>query len=181
MRGGDCGISIGMDTRTPCPCGQPRSLEECCGRFISGRELPPSAEELMRSRYTAFATHHIDYLIASHHPETRGEVARDQVERFSEGVAWRGLEILETVDGQAADDQGWVEFVARYRERGENRVHHERSLFRRHQGRWCFHSAEHPKRTPTQRAQPKVGRNEPCPCGSGKKYKKCCGEKQSAS
>ena len=167
-----------MDNKEQCPCGRPRQLEDCCGRFITGCELPQSAEELMRSRYTAFATHDIDYLIASHHPETRGEVDRDSVRRFSEGMTWRGLEILETVDGQAGDDQGWVEFIARYSEREEEQVHHERSLFRRHQGRWFFYSAEHPKQAPVQRAQPKVGRNEPCPCGSGKKYKKCCSAKE---
>ncbi len=133
----------------------------------------------MRSRYSAFATHAIDYLLASHHPETRGEVEPEQVRHFSEGMTWRGLEILESVDGQAGDDQGWVEFIAQYREHGEARVHHERSLFRRHQGRWFFHSAEHPKRMPNRRAQPKVGRNELCPCGSGKKHKKCCGAKES--
>jgi len=135
----------------------------------------------MRSRYTAFATRQIDHLLASHHPETRGEVSRDEVERFSEAMSWRGLEVIETVEGQVGDDQGWVEFVARYRERGEDGIHHERSLFRRHQGRWFFHSAERPKRAPTQRTQPKVGRNEPCPCGSGKKYKKCCAAKEGAS
>jgi SEC-C motif-containing protein len=166
-----------MDSKTQCPCGQRRPLEDCCGRFIAGRESPTSAEELMRSRYTAFATHQIDYLIASHHPETRGEVVRDDVKRWSEGMTWRGLEILDIVDGQPGDDQGWVEFIARGSERGAERIHHERSLFRRHQGRWFFHTAEHPKQAPTQRAQPKVGRNEPCPCGSGKKHKKCCGAK----
>jgi SEC-C motif domain protein len=169
-----------MDSKDRCPCGQARAFEDCCGRFISGREVPPSAEELMRSRYTAFATHAIDYLLATHHPETRGAVEREEVRRFSEGMTWSGLEIVETVDGQAGDEQGWVEFVARYREHAEAKLHHERSLFRRHQGRWFFHSAEHPKRTPTQRTQPKVGRNEPCPCGSGKKHKKCCGAKANA-
>jgi SEC-C motif-containing protein len=169
-----------MDTQTQCPCGQQRPLQDCCGRFIAGRELPDSAEELMRSRYTAFAIHQVDYLIESHHPETRGEVSRDEVKRFSEGLAWRGLEILETVDGQADDDQGWVEFAAHFREHNEDRVHHERSLFRRYQGRWFFHSVAHPERTPVQRTQPKVGRNEPCPCGSGKKYKKCCAAKEGA-
>lgn len=99
----------------------------------------------MRSRYTAFATHRIDYLIASHHPETRGEVDRDEIKRWSEGVTWQGLEILGTVDGEVGDNQGWVEFIARYRERGEERIHRERSLFRRHRGPWFFHSAEHPK------------------------------------
>jgi SEC-C motif-containing protein len=129
----------------------------------------------MRSRYTAFATHEVDYLIASHHPDTRGEVDRDEAKRFSEDATWLGLDILSTDEGQEGDEQGWVEFMARYKEAGEERVHHERSLFRRYQGRWFFHSSQQPRQTPTQRAQPKIGRNEPCSCGSGKKYKKCCG------
>jgi SEC-C motif-containing protein len=150
------------------------TMAECCAGFIAGHQVPETAEALMRSRYTAFATHQIDYLLASHHPETRGQVSRDDVQRFSEAMVWHGLELLETVDGQAADTEGWVEFIARYRERGDERIHHERSLFRRHQGRWFFHSAEYPKPMPSHREQAKVGRNEPCPCGSGKKYKKCC-------
>lgn len=129
----------------------------------------------MRSRYSAFATHHIDYLIDSHHPETRGEVDRDEIRRFSEGSRWLGLQILRTEDGQEGDERGFVEFVARYKEGGQERLHHELSLFLRHQGRWYFHSSQDPKQEPTLRAQPKIGRNVPCPCGSGKKYKKCCG------
>ena len=134
----------------------------------------------MRSRYSAFVTHAIDYLFESHHPETRGELDRDEVRRFSEGGTWQGLEVLDTVDGQARVERGWVEFIARYIERGEARIHHERSLFSRHHGRWFFHSAEYPKSAPTVRTQPKIGRNDPCPCGSGKKYKKCCAGKEGA-
>jgi SEC-C motif-containing protein len=166
--------TVVMIVKDRCPCGRERALEDCCGRFVAGREAPQTAEELMRSRYSAFVTHAIDYLIATHHPETRGELSREEVRRFSEGVTWGGLQILDCVDGQPGDEQGWVEFVANYIERGEERIHHERSLFRRHQGRWYFHSAEYPKAAPVVRAQPKIGRNDPCPCGSGKKYKKCC-------
>lgn len=129
----------------------------------------------MRSRYAAFATHAVDYVVATHHPDTRGEVKPDEVERWSRGSTWLGLEIVSTSDGQAGDDQGFVELIARYRQDGDEHVHHERSLFRRHEGRWYFHSAEYPKAAPVQRTQPKVGRNDPCPCGSGKKHKKCCG------
>lgn len=160
-----------MISTSNCPCGQPVPFDDCCGRFIAGSATPETAEQLMRSRYAAFVTHAIDYIIATHHPDTRGEVERGEVERFSHDSDWLGLEILATAEGQAGDDQGFVEFVARYRRNGDECLHHERSLFRRHQGRWHFHSAEYPKATPIQRAQPKVGRNEPCPCGSGKKYK----------
>lgn len=166
-----------MDVSSPstCPCGQPASLDDCCGRFLTGAAVPETALELMRSRYAAFATHAADYLIVTHHPDTRGEVQRDEVERFSRGATWLGLEVLATTDGRAGDEQGFVEFVARYRRDGDEHLHHERSLFRRHQGRWHFHSAEYPKAAPLKRAEPKVGRNVPCPCGSGKKHKKCCG------
>ena len=94
----------------------------------------------MRSRYTAFALHEVDYLIETHHPDTRGAVNRDDVRRWSEGTRWLGLEILRTKDGQPGDDQGWVEFIARYAENGETKAHDELSLFQRHQGRWFFHS-----------------------------------------
>ncbi len=164
-----------VNTSTTCPCGQRASFEDCCGRLVTGGVLPATAEQLMRSRYTAFATHHIDYLIDTHHPDTRGDVDRDEVRRFSEGSKWLGLQILHTQDGQEGDERGWVEFVARYKEHGQERIHHELSLFLRHQGRWYFHSAHEPKQEPASREQPKIGRNAPCPCGSGKKHKKCCG------
>ncbi len=131
----------------------------------------------MRSRYTAFVTHAVDYLISTHHPDTRGEVDREEVRRFSEGSMWLGLEVLRAQDGREGDQQGFVEFVARYSDNGAERVHHELSRFERHQGRWFFHSAQTPKQAPVQRTHPKVGRNEPCPCGSGRKHKKCCGSR----
>ena len=158
----------------PCPCGLSESLADCCARFIAGDLAPDTAEALMRSRYTAFATHAIDYLVATHHPDTLPEADREKIKRFSEGATWSGLEILDTEGGHPGDQEGWVEFIARYTEDGEARLHHERSLFRRHQGRWFFHSGHQPKAVPTLRAHPKTGRNDPCPCGSGKKYKKCC-------
>ena len=129
----------------------------------------------MRSRYAAFATQHIDYLVSTHHSDTRTEVNRGDIERFSRDSVWLGMEILSTEQGQAGDDQGWVEFRARYRDDRGERHHHELSLFRRDKGRWFFHSAHAPKGTTLRHTQPKVGRNEPCPCGSGKKHKKCCG------
>lgn len=164
-----------METNRPCPCGRPLSLEKCCGRYISGEAIPETPEDLMRSRYTAFATHAIAYLVDTHHPDTRGEIDRAEVERYSRGMQWLRLDVLACEEGQAGDEQGWVEFMARFRQGKDEKLHHERSLFRRHHGRWFFHSAHEPTRAPAVREQPKVGRNQPCPCGSGKKYKKCCG------
>jgi SEC-C motif domain protein len=163
-----------VETNKRCPCGSTSSLDDCCGRFITGQAVPDTAEELMRSRYTAFATGAVDYIVETHHPETRGELDHDEVEQYSRSVRWLGLDVVDTQEGKAGDDQGWVEFFARYTQGGQEKLHHERSLFRRERGRWFFHSPHEPVHTPV-RAEPKTGRNAPCPCGSGKKYKKCCG------
>jgi SEC-C motif domain protein len=143
--------------------------------MIEGRSFPDTPEALMRARYTAYATRRIGYIVASHHPETIGDVDRDGATKLSQEARWLGLEILSTEGGTPGEDEGFVEFVARYEIRGRQMVHHERSLFRRHDGRWYFHSGQRPKQVSPHRSPPKVGRNEPCSCGSGKKYKKCCG------
>jgi SEC-C motif domain protein len=158
-----------------CPCGLGPSLEACCGPFIDGCAFPDTAEQLMRSRYSAFATRQFDYVVSSHHPETRGGVDREQVEHSSRPLTWLGLAIVSSEEGQPGDDRGVVEFVARYRGHGREGIHQERSLFLRHQGRWHYHSEQPPKVAQPIRAEPTIGRNEPCPCGSGKKFKKCCG------
>ncbi len=158
-----------------CPCGLGPSLEDCCGPFVDGRAFPDTAEKLMRSRYTAYATRRFDYVVSSHHPETRGGLTREQVEQSSHALTWLGLVVLASNEGQPGDERGFVEFVARYRSHGREAVLQERSLFLRHQGRWHYHSEQPRKAAEPVRAQPTVGRNQPCPCGSGKKLKKCCG------
>ena len=158
-----------------CPCGLGPSLEDCCGPFLDGRALPDTAEKLMRSRYTAYATRRFDYVVSSHHPETRGGLTREQVEQSSRALTWLGLVVLASEEGQPGDEHGFVEFVARYRSHGHEAALQERSLFLRHQGRWHYHGEQPRKAAEPVHAQPTVGRNQPCPCGSGKKFKKCCG------
>jgi SEC-C motif-containing protein len=86
-----------------------------------------------------------------------------------------GLEICSTEQGGVDDNDGLVEFIASYRENGVVRSHHEISRFKREAGRWYYVDGDAPKVETYVKEQPKVGRNDPCPCGSGKKYKKCCG------
>ncbi|MES9980019.1 MAG: YchJ family metal-binding protein, partial [Candidatus Thiodiazotropha sp. 6PLUC5] len=88
---------------------------------------------------------------------------------------WLKLEVVETDKGTADDEEGSVEFIATYKERGTIRPHHEISHFTRVDGKWYFVDGELVSPKTEVRKQPKVGRNEPCPCGSGKKFKKCCG------
>jgi SEC-C motif-containing protein len=126
----------------------------------------------MRSRYTAFVRGEIDYILDTAAPEL--EVDRTDTEKWSRDSAWLGLRIIDTERGGPEDDDGKVEFVATFSQGGQEQIHHELATFRREEGRWLFVDGETPKGQPSQRSGPKIGRNEPCPCGSGKKYKKCC-------
>ncbi len=156
-----------------CTCGSTREFNDCCDPIIAGAP-PETAEALLRSRYTAFAQGNIDYLIDTLTPETRETFDSIEAENTAADAQWQGLEIRAITRGGIADETGSIEFVANFRLRDQQRVHHELSHFRREEGRWmCAGGETNPK--PVQREVVKVGRNEPCPCGSGKKYKKCCG------
>ncbi len=130
----------------------------------------------MRSRYSAYVVQDVDYVIKTHAPETVHTVDRDGAEAWSQEADWKGLDIVSTDKGGANDDEGMVEFVARYVLDGELHTHHERSRFRRIDGVWFYLDGEMVRPEPVVRSTPKVGRNDPCPCGSGKKFKKCCGK-----
>jgi SEC-C motif domain protein len=159
-----------------CPCGTDLEFEACCGPILAGERQAATPEALMRSRYTAYARKEVAYIAESHDPETREEVDLAATRNWADRTEWLKLEILKTQGGGEGDDRGEVEFIAYFRdERGRELSHHERSTFVRRDGRWYFHDGETPKGEPVTRAAPKVGRNDPCPCGSGKKYKRCCG------
>ena len=158
-----------------CHCGSGREWEACCGPLIAGERAAETAEALMRSRYSAYAVGAVDYLGETLHPEHRADWDREATARWAERSTWLGLEIVATEAGGPDDEEGIVEFIARFTERGQPKQHHERSRFRRHGGRWYYVDGEVPKPETRRHEGPKVGRNDPCPCGSGKKYKKCCG------
>lgn len=155
-----------------CPCLSQKKYVECCEPLHKGEKNAETAEELMRSRYAAFVQNEIDYVISTHHPETRETVDRKEIEEWSKNSDWKGLEILGTQNGEPSDEEGVVDFIARYEVDGEEVEHKERSLFKKADGSWFFYNAA--SLDPVKREGPKVGRNDPCPCGSGKKYKKCC-------
>jgi SEC-C motif-containing protein len=158
-----------------CPCGSGRLFAECCEPYISGAELPPTAEALMRSRYSAYVTHDIDYIISTCHTE-KGKASIDykSTKEWSEQSSWLGLRILSTAKGGEGDSEGTVEFEAIYERNGLRDTHRETAEFRKDAGRWLYSDGTVATLT-VVRAGPKVGRNAPCPCGSGKKYKHCCG------
>jgi SEC-C motif-containing protein len=156
-----------------CPCGKPAEFEDCCQPFIEGKVRPETAEELMRSRYSAYVVGAVDYILDTHDPRTR-DATRDDIEKWSKSSEWLGLTVVSTEGGGPDDADGIVEFKARFFDT-QTRTHWERSSFRRHEGRWVYVNGTPPEPDKTPRSVEKVGRNEPCPCGSGKKYKKCCG------
>lgn len=165
-------------TTESCPCGSNSDFAACCQPIIEQRDVAATPEQLMRSRYTAYATGAIDWVIASNHADSRDEIDREEIERWSADSSWQGLKIVEVEPGESADE-GFVRFRARYRMDGVNHVHRERARFVREDGAWYFHTAfedveEVPQLVPVTAASV-VGRNDPCTCGSGKKYKRCCG------
>lgn len=162
-------------TAEECPCGTGRDYEECCGRYLGGEAWPETAEALMRARYTAYARANVDFIEKSTHPKARGEFDRAGTLQWAAGSDWTGLEILEVEGGGTDAEQGSVDFVAHYRRKGETIHHQEVAEFARDHGRWHFVDGRPPAVEQFIRDAPKVGRNEPCPCGSGKKYKRCCG------
>lgn len=115
-----------------CPCGSGTTYGECCGPLHDGTAAP-TAEALMRSRYSAYAVGNLDYVFRTWHPRTRpADLAP------TPGLTWVGLEILRTVDGGIADDTGEVEFRASFRDGRGEQVMHETSRFERRGGRWVY-------------------------------------------
>src|SRR5205085_4408879 len=109
------------------------------------------------------------------HATNRNEGDEESTRRWAETADWQGLEIVDTAGGEANDSEGTVEFIARFRDRkGDMQAHHEVSTFVKEDGRWLFKQGHAPEVATVRRSAPKVGRNDPCPCGSGKKFKKCC-------
>lgn len=158
-----------------CPCGSGINYEDCCGPLIKGTQIAETAESLMRSRYAAYVKTEIDYILNTTHADQRQNFDRLDSETWSKKTDWHSLEIRRTEDGGPQDETGWVEFVARYRKKGVLAQHHELAQFKKEEGQWFFYDGHAPQYEQVIRQGTKVGRNDPCPCGSGKKHKKCCG------
>lgn len=168
-----------------CPCGVESPYEKCCGPYIERSAIPDTALKLMRSRYTAHARGAVEYIRNTMAPETRKDFDLDATERWAKESKWKGLKIVNTKKGGPEDETGIVEFVATYERNGVGLEHHEISTFRKSkEGRWLFVDGKahehkegeghHHHAPPIVRQTAKIGRNDPCSCGSGKKYKKCC-------
>ena len=127
---------------SPCPCGTGRSYPDCCGRYHCGKAVPQTAEQLMRSRYAAYALCQVDYLCRTTHPERRNSSLHGEISAWAAQVEFTGLKILAVYQGQTDDKRGKVEFIADYRHRQQAAQLHELSRFRRYQGEWVYFDGE---------------------------------------
>jgi len=147
-----------------CPCGSGNPHADCCGRYLAGAHAP-SAESLMRSRYSAYVLGDVGYLRDTTLPAQQAALDLEAIRAWSTQSTWLGLEVesAELIGGQP--EHAFVSFTARWHDAHGEHAHHERSAFVQHAGRWYFIDPTVPLKT---------GRNDPCPCGSGLKFKKCC-------
>jgi SEC-C motif-containing protein len=157
-----------------CYCGTGKQFSECCEPFLKGTAKPATAELLMRARYSAFASGNIDFVKTSIHPSKLGEFDEKATREWSIGSKWLGFEIAGILGGGENDTEGTVEFIAAYSVKTTAMKHHEKAEFKKENGQWYFYDGTIVPSHPFIREAPKTGRNDPCPCGSGKKFKKCC-------
>jgi SEC-C motif-containing protein len=164
-----------MNEATACPCGSGRTYDSCCGPLLAGSVRAASPEDLMRSRYTAYVKQDLSYLAKTLHPSQRSDYDEQGAARWARKADWEALDIVKAATDPADAGRGRVEFRAHYRMDGAGHVHHELAEFRKSAGVWYFYDGKMVGAGQFRREAPKVGRNDPCPCGSGRKYKKCCG------
>lgn len=147
-----------------CPCGNTETYAACCGRYLSGQRRIPDAESLMRSRYTAYQRGNTDWLLATWHPSQRSPELTASLSSGLSDTEWLGLNVISHTH-EKDSNEAFVTFYARYREKQQTSAIYERSRFIREEQHWYYIDGVHLQ----------AGRNDPCPCGSGRKFKKCCG------
>lgn len=119
-------------TSKKCYCGSQESFESCCGLYISGVQKAPTALALMKSRYSAYATHQADYLLATTHSSERKQYSREEILDWATANKWKKLEIISATENT-------VEFKAYFiDENNVNQVHYEFSTFKQENGSWFY-------------------------------------------
>ena len=126
-----------MSNKQPCPCHSGHTFSDCCEAFLNEQKKPRTAEQLMRSRYSAFVNENERYLLQTWHEEHR-----PQGITFDPHTKWLGLNVKRCKRGTEQDQCGWVEFVARYKIAGKAERIEEQSFFIKKDGQWCYVEAE---------------------------------------
>ena len=146
-----------------CPCQSNKSYEDCCGCFHAHAQFPETAEQLMRSRYAAYVMKNVPYIVDTTVPSQQGLLNVQAIQAWAENTQWLGLQILKTET--LSKLQSAVEFNAVFQGEEGEQSHHERSIFVKIDERWYF----------VDPTVPLPAMKQPCVCGSGKKFKHCCG------
>ncbi len=153
-----------------CLCGSGLQYSLCCGRYHNGDAIPPTAESLLRSRFTAYAQRNAAYLLASWDKTKRPA----EIDFTQETAEWQKLQILSIKKGAAWDSKGLIDFKAFYQQDGEAYFMHEISRFSKIGQHW-FYLDGVIKAVGKVSSATNLGKNAACGCGSGKKFKRCCG------
>lgn len=153
-----------------CLCGSDTDTELCCRAIVEGKKRATTAVQLMRSRFFAFATANIPYLISTLHPEQRSTGDEPQLNQTLKTTQWLSLTILDCTDGLEADKHGAVEFVAAFQQAGTVNLLHEHSRFLKQHQQWFYVDGD---LHDPQIYMNSLGRNAHCWCGSAKKLKHC--------
>jgi len=154
----------------PCSCGSGKNFDDCCGPLLGGQRPAGTAEELMRSRFTAHVAQDYAYLHRTHQPTSRLPFVPEPA---APDISWTKLAVHRHEAGPRPE-VAFVEFSAFFTDEQGEKVIQERAEFVRTDGQWLYTRAVRSGPAPFKAAAPKPGRNDPCPCGSGKKYKHCC-------
>ncbi|QIR14518.1 YchJ family protein [Shewanella aestuarii] len=155
-----------------CPCNSQLAYHDCCSRFHNHHAVAPTAEVLMRSRYSAFALKQYDYLIATHHKDFLNGLSKADLS--NQNIVWLGLDVIEhqsrithSIHQFDGCIQASVTFKAWYKLDAKVDVIYEKSYFVKQDGQWYYTNGE-------QMVAKLPGRNDACICQSGKKFKQCC-------
>lgn len=160
-----------------CPCCSQKSYDQCCEPIHQDSQQAQSPEQLMRARYSAHVTKNVEFVIQTYHSSCQAEL---EAQAIAESVDsdWVELDVIDAPEH--SETEGFVEFKAYFEEDGKRYCLHERSRFVKENQAWRYIDGVMPEQVALDPrlnqtiAKTKIGRNDPCLCGSGKKFKKCC-------
>ena len=157
-----------------CHCGSSEKFKHCCALIHNGTHIAQNAEQLMRARFSAYVTGDMDFLLETYHSSCNAHLERRQIQEATK-TAWVKLDIIDAPATAADAKYAFVEFKAWYMDENKLSCLHERSRFTKEQSggqlQWRYLDGNYPE---ASSSTAKVGRNDLCPCNSGKKFKKCC-------
>ena len=121
-----------------CSCDSGKNYQYCCAPYHKGIDFPKTAEQLIRSRYTAYIKKLVNYLVETTHPDKRSPSLETDIRQSVKSTLWLRLTIHGTSHGLNSDKIGKVEFQADYQHNEERTTLHEISRFKRYKGHWVY-------------------------------------------